>query len=105
MNLDSQSVVHLYQQIVTVGLLQYLQQQSAMKVRRGIYGARVVLWLMILQRLHRGATLATTVQLLIQGAAEPLLQPCHRVREEKISAYTGAIAKPARNCRSCCVGK
>jgi hypothetical protein len=93
MNLDSQSVVHLYQQIVTVGLLQYLQQQSTMKVRRGIYCARVVLWLMILQRLHRGATLATTVQLLIQGAAEPLLQPCHRVREEKISAYTGGYCQ------------
>jgi hypothetical protein len=48
---------------------------------------------MILQRLHRGATLSTTVQLLIQGAAEPLLQPCHRVREEKISTYTGGYCQ------------
>lgn len=93
MSSDSQSVVHLYQQIVTVALVQYLQKQSAMKVRRGIYCARVVLWLMILQRLHRGATLATTVQLLIQGAAEPLLQRCHRVREEKISIYTGGYCQ------------
>lgn len=90
---DSQSVLHLYQQIVSVGLLQYLQKQADMKVRRGIYCARVVLWLMILQRLHRGATLATTVQLLIQGAAEPLLQSCHRLRQGKISAYTGAYCQ------------
>ena len=88
-----QSVVHLYQQIVTAGLLQYLQKQSGMKVRRGIYCARVVLWLMILQRLHGGATLATTVQLLIQGAAEPLLQPCHRVRGKRISTYTGGYCQ------------
>jgi len=93
MNPDSQSVVHLYQQVVTVGLLQYLQKQSAMKVRRGIYCARVVLWLMILQRLHRGATLATTVQLLIEGAAEPLLQSCLRVRKDKISVYTGGYCQ------------
>ena len=93
MNPNSQSVVQLYQQIVTVGLLQYLQKQSASKARRGIYCARVVLWLMILQRLHRGATLVATVQLLIQGAAEGLLQPCHRVREEKISAYTGGYCQ------------
>jgi hypothetical protein len=90
---DTQSVVDLYQQIVTAGLLQYLQKQASMKFRRGIYSARVVLWLMMLQRLHRGATLATTVQLLIQGAAEPLLQRCHRVRMEKISGYTGGYSQ------------
>jgi Transposase DDE domain len=93
MNPDSQSVMHLYQQVVTVGLLQYLQKRSAMKVRRGIYCVRVVLWLMILQRLHRGATLATAVELLIAGAAEPLLHRCLRVREEKISACTGGYCQ------------
>jgi hypothetical protein len=36
------------------------------------------LWLMILQRLHAGATLAAAVQLLIQGAAGTLLQRRHR---------------------------
>lgn len=90
---DLQSVVHLYQQVVTAGLLQYLQQQVGMKVRRGIYSARVVLWLMILQRLHAGSTLAATVQLLIQGAAGPLLQSCSRVRGGTISARTGAYCQ------------
>jgi DDE family transposase len=93
MQTDPQSVLHLYQQIVTAGLLQYLQKQAGMKVRRGIYSARVVLWLMILERLHAGATLAATVQLLIQGAAGALLQSCHRVQHGSISARTGAYCQ------------
>jgi len=93
MTTDLPSIVHLYQQIVTAGLLQYLQNQAGMKVRCGIYSARVVLWLMILQRLHAGATLAATVQMLIQGAAGPLLQRCHRVRRGSISARTGAYCQ------------
>lgn len=90
---DPESILHLYQQIVTVGLLQYLQKQAAIKVRRGIYSARVVLWLMILQRLNAGGTLAATVQLLIQGAAGPLLQSCHRVQRGSISARTGGYCQ------------
>jgi hypothetical protein len=90
---DWQSVICLYQQIVTTGLLQYLQKQSGVKVRRGIFCARVVIWLMMLQRLQRGATLTTAVQLLIDGAADPLLQDCHRVRERNISARTGAYCQ------------
>ena len=90
---DWQSVLYLYQQIVTAGLLQYLQKQNAVKARRGVFCARVVIWLMMLQRLQRGATLATTVQLLIDGAADPLLQDCHRVRERSISARTGAYCQ------------
>jgi hypothetical protein len=90
---DLQSVLYLYKQIVTASLLQYLQKQTGGKVRRGIYCARVVLWLMMLQRLHRGATLATAVQLLIEGAAEPLLQSCHRLQKGTISARTGAYCQ------------
>jgi putative transposase len=93
MTTDPESILSLYQQIVTVGLLQYLQKEAGMKVRRGIYSARVVLWLMILQRLHGGASLAAVVQLLIQGAAGPLLQSCHRVQRGSISARTGAYCQ------------
>jgi putative transposase len=92
MSTDSQSILTLYQQIVTVGLLQYLQKEAGLKVRRGIYNARVVMWLMILQRLN-AATLAAAVQLLIQGAAGALLQNCHRVERGSISARTGAYCQ------------
>lgn len=93
---DLSSILHLYQQIVTAGLLQYLQKQAAMKVRRGIYSPRVVLWLMILQRLHSGATLASAVQFMIQGAAGGLLEGCRRVRRKRISSRTGGYCQARR---------
>jgi putative transposase len=93
---DWQSVLGLYQQTVTAGLLQYLQKQTGRKVRRGIYSARVVLWLMILQRLHAGASLAAAVQLLIQGACGELLENCHRVRRGNISSRTGGYCQARR---------
>jgi len=96
MNHDVVSILHLYQRVVTAALLQYLEKQAGMKVRRGIYGPRVVLWLMILQRLHAGATLASAVQLLIRGAAGDLLQPCERVRRKRISARTGGYCQARR---------
>jgi hypothetical protein len=40
-------ILDLYQRAVSVSLLQYLQQQAGGKFRRGVYSARVVLWLMI----------------------------------------------------------
>jgi hypothetical protein len=93
MTTEQQTVLSLYQQIVSSPLLQYLQKQAGMKVRKGIYCARVVLWLMILQRLQRGATLTSAVQLLVQGAAGGLLQDCHRVRLGRISARTGGYCQ------------
>jgi putative transposase len=86
-------LLDLYQRSLTVATLDYFQQQIKLKIRRGIYAAQVVLWLMILQRLHQVGTLAATVQLLLQGAADPLLQDCRRVRNRQISARTGGYAR------------
>ena len=93
---DWQDVLHLYQAIVTASLLRYLQKRGGWKVRRGIYSPRVVLWLMIVQRLHGGGTLASAVQLLIQGAADGLLEHCRRVRRGQISARTGGYCQARR---------
>lgn len=87
------SVLDLYQRIVCAGLIQYLQRQAGMKSKRGIYGAPVVLWLMMLQRLNQRGTLASAVQLLIQGAAEPLLTDCRRIRRKRISCRTGGYCQ------------
>ena len=83
------NVLDLYQQVVSAGVLEYLQKQAGVKIRRGVYSAQVVLWLMIVQRLHHIGTLAAAVQLLIQGAAGPLLQNCRRVQKRCISSRTG----------------
>src|ERR1700685_1742370 len=87
------SILVLYQQIVCRGWLEYLQQQAGMKLRRGIYGPAVVLWLMMLQRLHPRGTAVSAVQLLIGGAADPLLVDCRRVQRQRISARTGGYCQ------------
>lgn len=81
---DLSSIALIYERCAPATLLEYLQRQAGMRVRRGIYSLRVVMWMMILQRLHAKGTLTTTVQLLQQGAAQGLLEPCKRVRERRI---------------------
>ncbi len=98
------NILDLYQRVLSAGVLEYFQKQTGMKIRRGVYSAQVVLWLMMLQRLHPVGTLAAAVQLLIQGAAGPLLQNCRRVKRKRISARTGGYCQarqklPARLCR------
>jgi len=90
---DVDNILQLYQNVLTIGVLEYFQKQAGLKIRRGVYSAGVVLWLMILRRLHAVGTLAVTVQLLIQGAADPLLVDCRRVRTRRISARTGALSQ------------
>jgi hypothetical protein len=60
--------------VVSRGVLQYLEADGGRKRKRGVYSAPVVLWLMMLQRLQGRGTLASGVQLLLQGAAKPLLE-------------------------------
>ena len=87
------SILHLYRHALSTGVLEYFQQHAHMRIRRGVYSAQVVLWLMMLQRLHAPGTMTAAVQLLIQGAAAPLLPDCRRVREGRISCRTGAYCQ------------
>jgi hypothetical protein len=87
------SLLKLYQQTVGAGVLQYLEQQAGLRHKRGVYSVAVVLWLMMLQRLHGRGTLASAVQMLLEGAAGPLLSPCRRVRRKRISCRTGAYCQ------------
>ena len=93
--MNSLEIFQLYQQIITVECVKQMQQQSGGKVRRGIYCTRVVVWMMMLQRLY-GATLAAAVQMLIEGAAQPLLEDCQRVEEWNVSSRTGGYSRARR---------
>jgi hypothetical protein len=86
-------LLDVYQRALTVGTIEHFQRQAEMRIRRGVYCAQVVLWLMMLQRLHAVGTLAASVQLLLQGAAAPLLQSCRRVRKGRISARIGGYCQ------------
>lgn len=98
------NILDLYQRVVSASVVEYLQKQTHRKVRRCVYSAPVVLWLMILQRLHANGTMAVAVPLLLQGAAGPLVQNCRRVRRKRISARTGGFCQarqklPTKVCR------
>ena len=86
------SVLELYQDIVCRGVVHYLEKQVQPRVKRGIYCAPVVMWLMMVQAVSRG-TLASAVHLLIEGAAGPLLLRCQRVRKKRISCRTGGYCQ------------
>lgn len=88
----SEDALGLYRQCISSGVVEYLQKQVRMKVRNGIYTAQVVIWLMILQRLQPGGTLATGVEALLAGAADWLLSRCERAQQKRISRRTGGYS-------------
>jgi uncharacterized membrane protein (UPF0136 family) len=68
---EMSSVLALYQRTASGGVLEYLEKQSQVGRRKGVYTLAVVFWLMILQRLQKSASQANVVQQLAQGAAAP----------------------------------
>src|SRR5207237_9041154 len=82
----------LYQRCVSQGVVDYLQKQAGMKMRRSIYTSAVVIWLMILQRLQAGGTLNTAVEALLGGAADGLLSDCERERQQRMSRSNGVYS-------------
>lgn len=70
------------------------QQRDLMgTVRQGIYTPRLVFWMMMIQRLQVGGTLARSVQQLVEGQFDSLLSSCKRVRERKIGLSTGGYCQ------------
>jgi putative transposase len=70
-----------------------LKQDLGILENSSVFTLQVTSWLMILQRLSQKGTLATAVNELIQGNGRELLEPCKQVREENISANTGAYSR------------
>ena len=91
--MDSSAVFDLYAQLASTELFLLLQRQLKMTVRKGIYSARVVMWMMINQRLQSRGTLASSVEQLVQGRFDPLLSRCKRVRKKKIALSTGGYCQ------------
>ena len=91
--MDSSAVFELYQQLAPAELFRLLQRQMDVTVHNGIYSARVVMWMMINQRLQGRGTLASSVEQLVQGRFDPLLSRCKRVRKRKIALSTGGYCQ------------
>ena len=82
-------------QLAPAELFRLLQRQMGVKVRNGIYSARLVIWMMISQRLQARGTLASSVEQLVQGRFDPLLSQCKRAREKKIGLSIRAAGDEA----------
>jgi hypothetical protein len=90
---DSVVLFNLYQQLAPAGLFRLLQREIGWKVRVGIYTARVVIWMMLLQRLQPRGSLASSVAQLVEGRFDPLLSQCKRVQERKVGLSTGGYCQ------------
>lgn len=90
---DCTSLFSLYLQIAPAELFRLLQREIGMKVRAGIYTARLVLWMMMIERLQPRGTLASSVAQLAEGRFDPLLSRCKRVREKNIALSTGGYCQ------------
>jgi hypothetical protein len=91
--MDASAIFSLYLQLAPAELFRLLQRQMGVIVRNGIYSARLVIWMMINQRLHARGTLASSVEQLVQGRFDPLLSRCKRVQEKKIALSTGGYCQ------------
>jgi hypothetical protein len=91
--MDSSAVFDLYVHLAPSELFRLLQRQMGVTVHDGIYSARVVMWMMINQRLHGRGTLASSVEQLVQGRFDALLSRCKRVRKRKIALSTGGYCQ------------
>ena len=83
---DAYQLLQLYQKAVPSSFFEEICREQEYDFRQGVYTLAVVVWLMIYQRLHHNRTLAAAVQFLLQGHADPLLSPCRRVAQRRISA-------------------
>jgi hypothetical protein len=90
-------LLNLYAEIAPSALFRLLQRNLGLRRRSGIYAARVVIWMMMMQRLHARGTLADAVQQLALGECDHLLSKCKRVREHKIAVSTGGYCQARRN--------
>jgi hypothetical protein len=91
--MDATALFGLYLDLAPAELFRALQKQMELTVRSGIYSTRLVLWMMINQRLQGRGTLARSVEQLVQGRFDALLSRCKRVESKKIAVSTGGYCQ------------
>lgn len=99
------AVFNLYVQLVPGELLRLLQREIGVTAHDGIYTPRVVIWMMMMQRLGAQGTLASSVEQLAQGLFDPLLSRCKRVQQKKIALSTGGYCQARQNLPKLLVGR
>ena len=91
--MDTSGLFELYLDLAPAELFRSLQRELQCKRHGGIYSARLVLWMMIDQRLQARGTLASSVLGLVQGRFDRLLSRCKRVESGHIATSTGGYCQ------------
>lgn len=86
-------LLNLYTQIAPGTLFRQLQQNLGVNVHDGIYSPRLVIWMMLAERLDTRGTAAHSVAQLAEGRLDCLLSRCKRVRTRSISTATGGYCQ------------
>lgn len=94
---DPSVLLDLYAQIAPGTLFRVLQRGLGVNRRDGIYTPRVVMWMMMQQRLDARGTLESTVAQLVLGRFDPLLSQCKRARERNIGLGTAGYCQARQN--------
>lgn len=86
----------MFQRLLPAGFLEQKQTEAGVKRKNCIYSPLVIMWLLVVQRLHGGASLEAAVVELLQGLPASFWpQPCKRLRQWRQrgpapSSHTGA---------------
>ena len=94
---EASVLLNLYTQIAPGELFRLLQRNLGINVHDRVYTPRVVMWMMMVQRLDPRGTLSSTVEQLVQGKMDPLLSRCKRVKEKNIGLATGGYCQARQN--------
>jgi putative transposase len=86
---DERSLLRLFESVLPLARWKALEGTA----KAQIYSLRVVVWMMLLQRLDERGTQQRAVHGIAEGHLEPLLPDSKRVREGRISQNTGAYAR------------
>src|SRR6266481_1901047 len=90
---SSVELLSLFERLAPASLFADLIPEKGAGSRTGIYSFAVVIWLMIVQRLHAKGTLSCALQQLLQIRPGNLLPDCKRVREGKLSSHPGGYCQ------------
>jgi len=90
---ETRQILNWFDRTLPASFFESLKQDLGIIENSCIFTLPVTTWLMILQRLSQKGTLATAVTELLHGNGRQLLESCKQVREDRISANTGAYSQ------------
>jgi len=85
-----------FRKLLPVPFIDQIQAESEVELHNGVYTPLVVLWLLVAQRIHGGASMETAVLELLLGLPDSFWpRPCKRIRDwrehgKTPSSHTGA---------------